>query len=243
MDAEEEALIFWSPNFLCRDLPKEPQRDDQHHPPQHLLATPTPMATRLHGKYMYGIRGKDFVLIATSKAFLHGITVVKSTDDKTRALNDHTLLAFSGEAGDTIQFAEFIQANTQLYTMRHSSDLPVSSVASFVRTELASSLRSRHPYTVNMLIGGYDVKKEQPELYWLDYLASSAEIPYAAHGYAQYYCLSILDAHYKKGMGVEEVTGLLQDCHEELKRRMPIDFKGLLVKIVDKDGIRELEGF
>lgn len=77
----------------------------------------------------------------------------------------------------------------------------------------------------------------------MDYLASSAEIPYAAHGYAQYYCLSILDAHYKKDMGVEQVAELMRDCHEELKRRMPIDFKGLLVKIIDKDGIRELEGF
>ncbi|KAK6344006.1 Proteasome subunit beta type-4 [Orbilia brochopaga] len=192
---------------------------------------------------LLGIRGKDFVLIGTSKAFLHGITVMKATDDKTRALNDHTLLAFSGEAGDTIQFAEFIQANTQLYTMRHSSDLPVAAVAAFVRSELASSLRSRHPYTVNMLIGGYDTKSDTPMLYWLDYLASSTEIPYAAHGYAQYYCMSILDAHYKKGMNVEEVTGLMRDCHEELRRRMPIDFKGLRVKIVDKDGVREVEGF
>ncbi|KAJ6259903.1 Proteasome subunit beta type-4 [Drechslerella dactyloides] len=196
-----------------------------------------------HGDVLLGIRGKDFVLIGTSKAFLHGITVMKATDDKTRTLNDHTLLAFSGESGDTIQFAEFIQANTQLYTMRHSSDLPVASVASFVRSELASSLRSRHPYTVNMLIGGYEPKTETPMLYWLDYLASAAEIPYAAHGYAQYYCLSILDAHYKKGMSVEEVTGLMRDCHEELRRRMPIDFKGLRVKIVDKDGVREVEGF
>ncbi|KAF3916486.1 hypothetical protein ABW20_dc0100671 [Dactylellina cionopaga] len=202
-----------------------------------------PPLDTLHMDVLLGIRGKDFVIIGTSKAFLHGITVVKDTDDKTRVLNDHTLLAFSGEAGDTIQFAEFIQANTQLYTMRHSYDLPVSNVASFVRSELASSLRSRHPYTVNMLIGGYDTKKEKPELYWLDYLASSAEIPYAAHGYAQYYCLSILDAHYKKEMGVDEVVGLMKDCHAELKRRMPIDFKGLLVKIVDKDGVRELEGF
>lgn len=127
--------------------------------------------------------------------------------------------------------------------MRHNYDLPPAQIASFVRSELATSLRSRHPYYVNMLIAGYDVRKETPHLYWLDYLASSAEIPYAAQGYAQYYCLSILDAHYKKGMNEEQVLELMRDCHEELKRRMPIDFKGLLVKIVDKDGIREVEDF
>jgi len=30
-------------------------------------------------------------------------------------------------------------------------------------------------------------------------------------------------------------------CSDELKRRLPVDFKGLLVKIVTKDGIREHE--
>jgi 20S proteasome subunit beta 4 len=28
-------------------------------------------------------------------------------------------------------------------------------------------------------------------------------------------------------------------CTDELKRRLPIDFKGVLVKVVTKDGIRE----
>jgi 20S proteasome subunit beta 4 len=30
-------------------------------------------------------------------------------------------------------------------------------------------------------------------------------------------------------------------CTEELKRRLPIDFKGIQVKIITKDGIREEE--
>jgi 20S proteasome subunit beta 4 len=30
-------------------------------------------------------------------------------------------------------------------------------------------------------------------------------------------------------------------CTEELKRRLPIDFKGVMVKIITKDGIRDQE--
>ena len=30
-------------------------------------------------------------------------------------------------------------------------------------------------------------------------------------------------------------------CTDELKRRLPIDFKGMFVKIITKDGIREEE--
>ena len=48
-----------------------------------------------------GITGKDFTIIAASKAAMRGATILKASDDKTRALNKHTLMAFSGEAGDT----------------------------------------------------------------------------------------------------------------------------------------------
>lgn len=34
---------------------------------------------------------------------------------------------------------------------------------------------------------------------------------------------------------------LLRLCTDELKRRLPVDFKGMLVKVVTKDGIREIE--
>lgn len=32
---------------------------------------------------------------------MRGVTILKEEDDKTRILNPHTLMAFSGEAGDT----------------------------------------------------------------------------------------------------------------------------------------------
>lgn len=123
--------------------------------------------------------------------------------------------------------------------MRNSAELSPNETASFVRSELAKSLRSRHPYTVNLLLGGYDVRTDKPQLHWIDYLASCAPVPYAAHGYAQYYCLSTLDKHHHPDISFEQGMKILRMCTDELKRRLPIDFKGVLVKVVTKDGIRE----
>ncbi|KAF2499222.1 N-terminal nucleophile aminohydrolase [Lophium mytilinum] len=190
---------------------------------------------------LLGITGKDFTIIAASKAAMRGATILKASDDKTKALNSHSLMAFSGEAGDTIQFAEFIQANIQLYSMRNAMDLSPSATANFVRGELARALRSRKPYTVNLLLGGYDQITDKPSLYWIDYLASLAPLPYAAHGYAQYYCLSILDKHHHPDITFEQGMKILRMCTDELKRRLPVDFKGVMVKVITKDGIREEE--
>ncbi|KAK8067134.1 proteasome subunit beta type-2, partial [Apiospora hydei] len=190
---------------------------------------------------LLGITGKDFTLIAASKATMRGPTIIKAADDKTRALNKSTLIAFSGEAGDTIQFTEYIQANAQLYSMRNESELSPTALAHYVRGELASSLRSRKPYNVNLLLGGVDPITQKPKLFWLDYLASLAPVPYAAHGYAQYYCLSILDKHHHPDISLGEGIKLLEKCTDELKRRMPIDFKGMTVKAITKNGIVDIE--
>jgi len=190
---------------------------------------------------LLGITGKDFTIITASKAAMRGATILKASDDKTRELNKHTLMAFSGEAGDTIQFAEYIQANAQLYSMRNNIDLSPSATSSFVRGELAQALRSRKPYNVNLLLGGFDPVTNKPSLYWIDYLAARAALPYAAHGYAQYYCLSILDKHHHPDIDFEQGMKVLRMCTDELKRRLPIDFKGMTVKVITKDGIREVE--
>lgn len=190
---------------------------------------------------LLGITGKDFTLIAASKAAMRGATILKASDDKTRELNKHTLIASSGEAGDTVQFAEYIEANSQLFSMRNEADLSPTALAHYVRGELATSLRSRNPYNVNLLIGGVDPITHKPSLFWLDYLAALAQVPYAAHGYAQYYCLSILDKHHHPDMTLVQGIKVLEMCTDELKRRLPIDFKGMTVKAVTKDGVRDIE--
>jgi 20S proteasome subunit beta 4 len=48
-----------------------------------------------------GIKVKDAVIVATSKAATRGISIIGDKDQKTRQLSEHSLIAFTGEAGDT----------------------------------------------------------------------------------------------------------------------------------------------
>lgn len=74
---------------------------------------------------------------------MRGVTVLNQTDDKSRVLNKHNLLLFVGQPGDTVQFAEFIQANVQLYGMKNDTELNSDSVAAFTRREMAENLRTQ----------------------------------------------------------------------------------------------------
>lgn len=57
----------------------------------------------------------------------------------------------------------------------------------------------------------------------------------------RYYCLSILDKHHHPDITLGQGIKILIMCTDELKRRMPIDFKGMTVKAVTKDGIVDIE--
>lgn len=92
---------------------------------------------------LMSITGKDFVMTASDSTIVRSIVVMKTGTDKTIQLTPTCIMVYSGEQGDTTQFSEYIQKNVRLYSIKHSQHLSTKSVASFVRKQLATSLRSR----------------------------------------------------------------------------------------------------
>jgi len=201
---------------------------------------------------LIGIRGSDFVLLAADRRAARSIVVMKATEDKFRELGKTLAVAYSGESGDAVKFAEFLQGNIKLYEMRNEVPLSPSAAAQFTRRQVADSLRSRSPYQVNMLLGGCipsdqprapsegEDLVERPGLYWIDYLGTLTELPFAAHGYASYFVLSLMDRHYRPDMTLEEGLGLLKMCLAELKTRFIVNLPDFSVKIVRPTGIETM---
>lgn len=111
-----DPLLFWTALY-SRHLAKSyiiPASFIYDFPPKHAFAARPQRCRELSSsrldtlancsvsrrEVLLGITGKDFVIIAASKAAVRGPTILKATDDKTRQLNDHTLMAYSGEPGD-----------------------------------------------------------------------------------------------------------------------------------------------
>uniref|UniRef100_A0AAV2K3Y0 Proteasome subunit beta n=1 Tax=Knipowitschia caucasica TaxID=637954 RepID=A0AAV2K3Y0_KNICA len=165
---------------------------------------------------------------------------MKHDYDKMFKLSEKILLLCVGEAGDTVQFAEYIQKNVQLYKMRNGYELSPSAAANFTRKNLADYLRSRTPYHVNLLLAGFD-DVDGPGLFYMDYLSSLAKAPFAAHGYGAYLTLSILDRYYRPDLTREEAVDLLKKCVEELNKRFILNLPSFSVRVIDKQGIHDLE--
>lgn len=199
-----------------------------------------------------GIRGLDYVLLASDRRAARSIVVMKSTEVKTRDLSRSVGMAYCGEPGSAVEFAEYVQANTRLYAVRNGYSLTASEAAHYARRLLADALRTRSPYQTNILVGGFggleensvkpeqkNASKEGPRLYTIDHLATLAELPFAAHGYAAYFVLSLMDRHYRPEMTLEEGMALLRMCLAELKTRFIVGLPEFTVQIIKPSGIQE----
>ncbi|XP_074641724.1 proteasome subunit beta type-2-like [Tubulanus polymorphus] len=190
---------------------------------------------------LIGIQGKDFVLVAADTSASRSVLTMKLDQDKMLKMNSRQIMLVSGEAGDTVQFAEYIAKNIQLYKMRNGYELSTTAAAHFTRKNLAEFIRSRTPYMVNLLLAGYD-DEDGPSLYYMDYLGSSVKLPFGCHGYGAFMSLSILDKMYKPDLTKEEAIKLLEKCVTEIQKRLCLNLKTFKVRLVDKDGIHDLAG-
>lgn len=188
---------------------------------------------------LLGVQGKDFVIIAADASQSRSVIVFKNDEDKILKLDNSKLMAAAGPAGDRYHFTEFVQKNFHLHEMRTGIQLNTKACASWTRNELANALR-RNPYQVNLLIGGYDEGKGA-SLYFMDYMASMHPMPIAAHGYGASFTLSIMDRYYHEDITFEEGKELIRKCIKEVQARMLLAYPNFIVKVADKDGVREIE--
>ncbi|GFR42700.1 hypothetical protein Agub_g3622 [Astrephomene gubernaculifera] len=186
--------------------------------------------------FFVGIKGKDFVMVCSDTSASHSIISIKQDEDKIVPIDDHKVFCIAGEAGDRVNFSEYIIANVKLYALRNETELSTKSVANYTRGELAAALRSS-PYHCNLLLAGYD-KETGPALYWMDYLATLNKINTGGTGYGSYFTLSLFDKMWHPELTPDEAVAMIEAGIAEVKKRLVVAPPHYIIKIVDKDGVR-----
>jgi len=188
--------------------------------------------------YLFGLKTKEFVLLASDDMVARGIGVLKSDREKSYTLGTNMRMLCIGEGGEADQFAEYIAKNIQLYKMRNDYELSPSAAACFTRKTMADALRTREPYFVHLMIGGWD-KHEGTYLTYVDYLATQYDAPYMLHGYGGMMSYSILDRIYRDDFTKDEALDAMKKCFAELKKRFIVNLPSFSVYFIDKNGVSE----
>ena len=187
---------------------------------------------------VFGIQGKDYILLAGDKAAV-GNSIIKfqDSDSKLLKLTDNQMIATVGESFDKKDFPKYVKANMEAYYFENGQRLTTDETASYIRYLLATGIRSS-PHQCNCLLAGFDV--DGPKLYWLDYLGSYVKLLKAAHGYGAYFLYGLMDNFYKKDMSLADGEMVIKNCIKELKTRFSINMVNFDVFKITKNGIEDI---
>ena len=187
---------------------------------------------------VFGIQGKDYILLAGDRASVsNSIIKLQDTDHKIMSLTNSQMIACVGEAYDKKNFYKYIKANMENYYFQNGQRLTTDETAAYIRKELAEGIRSS-PHQCNCLIAGFD--SDGPKLYWLDYLGSYAKLLKAAHGYGAYFLYGLMDNYYKKNLSLKDGEMIIEKCINELKTRFSINMVDFDVFKITKEGIEDI---
>lgn len=162
---------------------------------------------------------------------VRSILAYNHDEDKIAQLDDHQLLACAGDNSSRVAFTEYVTRNLSLVKMRSGRALSNVAAANFIRNQLAQAIRSRGgAYQVNSLFASID--ESGPSLYFLDYLGTLQEVPFAAHGYSATFVTSQLDAANTERLTEVEAVNLVKQCCDQLARRFLINLPLYNIKIL-----------
>jgi 20S proteasome subunit beta 4 len=190
---------------------------------------------------VFGLQGKDFVIVAADGTVEFSIVKFKETEDKIALVDDNKMIAAAGSQGERTQLMDLLQKNMHLYRLRNGVKLSARASASFARQQMAELLRSNTPYKVNMLLAGFDERENAASLYYIDYLAAMQKVTRGAHGYGAYFTLGLLDRYWKRDLSEEEAVAIVKMCIAEIRTRFLMDRNNFVVKIVNSTGVRVLD--
>ena len=188
-----------------------------------------------------GVTFNDFVIMASDMAENFSIIKFSERSNKIQPLTSNTALAMSGAPGDSDQFSRFVRCNFELEKFRDDGwEVSPERAFHWITWQLAQSIRSRSPYEVFPILGGYDHQLKKGRIFWMDYLGTGVEVTYGAHGYGESFATGFLDRYHKPNMPREMAIELVKGALDAIQTRIVVSQNRFQMVLIDKDGIHNL---
>ncbi len=192
------------------------------------------------GATTVGIRGKDFVVLASDKRVSYGGFIVSRAGRKVFKVKDYIGIACAGFFADMQAIWKILVAEINYYEVNIGKRIRVKSAARLLATILYSN--KQLPYISEILIGGID-EDGTSHLYVMDPLGSLIEDDYAALGSGAPIAIGLLESRYNKDMSWEDARKLAIEAIRVAIERDAITGDGIDVLVIrrDKDKVRAHE--
>jgi len=193
------------------------------------------MSLTYFGATTVGIRGKDFVVLASERRMSYGGFILSRSIRKVFKITDKIGVAFAGLFADMQALAKYLEAEVKFYELTLEKPMKIRSAAKILSIILYS--QKYIPYLSETLVGGID--SEGTHLFVLDPLGSLIEDDYAAVGSGAPIAIGIIETNYNKVVNVNGAEKLAYDAIRAAAERDSSSGDGVDLLVITKEGIKE----
>ncbi len=189
------------------------------------------------GTTVVGIKGKDFVVLATERQVTLG-PMRFSQMRKLYKVYEDVWVGIAGNVADFQQIARILEVQAKLFEIDRERKPSVKNIVTLLSHLLYSGRFSFFPYQAQILIGGKD--EEGFHLYSMDPYGGTTEEKYTAWGSGVLYAMPVLDASYRDDIKKEEAIKLAINAISASLKRDIYSGYDIDVVVIDKEGSRLL---
>ena len=193
------------------------------------------MSLTYFGATTVGIRGKDFVVLASERRMSYGGYILSRSIRKVFKITDKIGVAFAGLFADMQALAKYLEAEVKFYELTLEKPMRIRSAAKILSIILYS--QKYMPYLSETLVGGID--SEGAHLFVLDPLGSLIEDDYAAVGSGAPIAIGIIETNYSKVETVDDAEKVAYNAIRAAAERDSSSGDGVDLLVITKEGIKE----
>ncbi|KAM0680114.1 Proteasome subunit beta type-2 [Glugoides intestinalis] len=182
-----------------------------------------------------GLRTNTHLIICSETTLASSIIKIKDDEEYCVKVAD-TLVALTGNQGDTFRTMNFVQQYSKLLSMTYKEKIGPELLSRVLSTKLHKSLRKQQVDTQGIIAGRSE--DNTLKLYCVDRYGALYEDDFVVTGYGLYFVFGVFDMYYKKDMNEEEAFRLIQDCLKVLKERLVLETDKWKMDVIGPDGFK-----
>lgn len=191
----------------------------------------------MKGTTTVGLIFNGGVILATEKRATMGLMIASKKAKKVYQVADRIGMTTAGGVGDAQQLARIITVECNLYQIRRSRPITVSSASNLLSTYLNQN--RYFPYYVQLLVGGVD--ETGPSIYSVDAMGGAGkEEDIVATGSGSPMAYGVLEDRFKKDMTESEAVELAIRSIRSAIKRDAGSGEGVNVVVITKESYHVL---
>ncbi|MCS3901240.1 archaeal proteasome endopeptidase complex subunit beta [Methanococcus voltae] len=191
----------------------------------------------MKGTTTVGIACADGVVLATDKRATMGNLIADKEAKKLYPIDEYIAMTIAGSVGDAQSLVRIISAETKIYKMRTGNNMSPLACTTLMSNVLHGN---RHfPLMNQLIVGGYDVCNDEPQLYSLDAVGGiNEETTFTSTGSGSPTAYGVLEAEYVNKLKTSAALKLAVKAISSAMKRDAYSGNGISLAKIDKNGVK-----